>query len=113
MGRNARQYWKNEQGFRRLVHEEVGRLGKAAFVRAANALVPEIRAEHLTRSEKVGIRAQLYEKKEQKLVMDFLVHEGEKSTHVLNAVSPGFTCGPSFGAYVAREHLRLSVSSAG
>jgi L-2-hydroxyglutarate oxidase len=107
MGRNARQYWRNEQGFRRLVHEEVGRLSKAAFVRAANALVPEIRAEHLKRSEKVGIRAQLYDKKNQNLVMDFLVHEGEKSTHVLNAVSPGFTCAPSFAAYVAREYLRF------
>lgn len=109
MGRNARQYWKNEQGFRRLVHQEVGRLGKAAFVRAANALVPEIRPEHLKRSEKVGIRAQLYDKKNQNLVMDFLVRDGEKSTHVLNAVSPGFTCGPSFGAHVAREYLRLTA----
>ncbi|HEX7670495.1 MAG TPA: L-2-hydroxyglutarate oxidase [Polyangiaceae bacterium] len=107
MGRNARQYWKNEQGFRRLVHEEVTRISKTAFVRAANALVPTIRAEQIKRSEKVGIRAQLYDKKEQKLVMDFLVHEGPKSTHVLNAVSPGFTCGPSFGAHVVDQYLRL------
>jgi L-2-hydroxyglutarate oxidase len=107
LSRNARHYRKNEQGFRRLVHQEVGRLSKAAFVRAANALVPEIRAEHLKRSEKVGIRAQLYDKKNRNLVMDFLVHAGEKSTHVLNAISPGFTCGPSFAAYVAREYLRL------
>jgi L-2-hydroxyglutarate oxidase LhgO len=112
MSRNARQYWKNEQGFRRLVHEEVKRLSKAAFVRAANALVPEVRAEQIKRSQKVGIRAQLYDTKEQKLVMDFLVHEGPKSTHVLNAVSPGFTCGPSFGAYVVRQHLRLNQSPA-
>ena len=47
-----------------------------------------------------GIRAQLYDRKERALVMDFLVEPAERSVHVLNAVSPGFTC-----AFPFADHL--------
>ena len=35
-----------------------------------------------------GIRSQLLDRKEMKLVMDYVIEQGENSTHVLNAVSP-------------------------
>ncbi len=68
-------------------------------------LVPSTQSREIKRSKKVGIRAQLYSRKEQKLVMDFLLEKGESSTHVLNAISPGFTCGPSFASYVVDQAL--------
>ena len=34
------------------------------------------------------------------LVMDFLIEGDSGSLHVLNAVSPGFTCAMPFAAYV-------------
>jgi hypothetical protein len=34
------------------------------------------------------------------LVMDFVVENGENSTHVLNAVSPAFTCAFSFSKFI-------------
>ena len=41
-----------------------------------------------------GIRAQLVDTRSRSLVMDFCVekHENNRSLHILNTVSPGFTC---------------------
>lgn len=47
-----------------------------------------------------GIRAQLLDKEKSMLVMDFVIEAGEKSIHVLNAVSPAFTCSFIFAKYV-------------
>jgi hypothetical protein len=38
--------------------------------------------------------------KERKLVMDFAIEADAKSLHVLNAVSPAFTCAIPFARYV-------------
>ena len=47
-----------------------------------------------------GIRAQLVSKKSNELVMDFLIEHDDKSMHILNAVSPAWTCALSFSKYV-------------
>jgi (S)-2-hydroxyglutarate dehydrogenase len=94
------QYARNEQGFRQFAHTEALRFVKARFVAAARALVPGVGPEHLARSTKVGIRAQLLDRGTHRLVMDFLVESGERSTHVLNAVSPAFTSAFPFARLV-------------
>ena len=43
-----------------------------------------------------GIRAQLFDYKQKKLVDDFITEGDNKSFHVLNAVSPAFTCSIPF-----------------
>jgi L-2-hydroxyglutarate oxidase len=96
----VRQYASNKQGFRTLVHEEGRRFIKRYFADAARALVPRLKTEYLVPCTKVGIRAQLFDREKQELVMDFLVERGERSLHVLNAVSPGFTSAFSFARYV-------------
>lgn len=100
----AGQYASNKQGFRVFVHEEATRFLKPYFVRAARALVPALRGSDLEASEKVGIRAQLFDRKKRELVMDFLVERGERSVHILNAVSPGFTTAFAFSRYVVEEY---------
>ncbi|HCP72428.1 MAG TPA: FAD-dependent oxidoreductase, partial [Actinobacteria bacterium] len=46
------------------------------------------------------------------LIQDFLVEHSENSTHVLNAVSPGWTAGIPFGRSIAQSVLeRLSKTS--
>ncbi|MCR4318784.1 MAG: L-2-hydroxyglutarate oxidase, partial [Candidatus Brocadiaceae bacterium] len=50
-----------------------------------------------------GIRSQLLDKEEMKLVMDFVVEHGENSTHILNAVSPAFTSAFSFSKFIVDE----------
>ena len=46
---------------------------------------------HIKLSEKLGIRAQLFDKEKMLLVDDFISLNDDNATHVLNAVSPAFT----------------------
>ena len=48
-----------------------------------------MRVEEYKRWGEPGIRAQLLDIKSRKLEMDFVIEGDEKSTHILNAVSPG------------------------
>lgn len=89
--RILQQYVLNKQGFRRFAHRELLRCMKGRFAKAARALVPGLRSTDLARSDKVGIRAQLLDRRTHELVMDFVVEHAKHSTHVLNAVSPAFT----------------------
>ncbi|OLP16492.1 hypothetical protein BST81_21175 [Leptolyngbya sp. 'hensonii'] len=98
--RLIQQYLNNHQGFRQLVHEESIRFLKPYFAKAAQALVPNLRSEHLLKSDKIGIRAQLLNLQTQELVMDFLVDYTPNSIHILNAVSPAFTSSFSFAKFV-------------
>lgn len=98
--RIAQQYVRNNQGFRRLVHQESLRFLRRYFAQAAQALTPDIRPAHLLACDKVGIRAQLLDTRSKELVMDFLIERTPNSTHVLNAVSPAFTSSFAFAKLV-------------
>lgn len=52
-----------------------------------------------------GIRAQLVHLPTGKLEQDFVVRNYLNSTHILNAVSPGWTSSIPFGSYVAEEFV--------
>ena len=91
LGDLATQWWRNTGGFRRYAREQALHGLKPMFVKAAQALVPGLRSEHLIQSDKVGIRAQLYDRKSGTLIQDFKLEHGASSTHVLNAISPAFT----------------------
>ena len=87
----ARQYLANQGGFRRYVHEQAFLALPPLLLRAAQELIPAVRAEHVELSQKVGIRSQLFNTSSQRLEDDFLCLPGPSSTHVLNAISPAFT----------------------
>ena len=91
LGDLASQWWRNADGFRRYAHEQALHGLKPMFLRAAKALIPSIRNEHLIPSQKVGIRAQLYDRTSRTMVQDFRLEKGVHSTHVLNAISPAFS----------------------
>ena len=61
------------------------------FLNAVKTIIPKIEMIHIERSSKVGIRPQLYDKDKKELVQDFVMLEGENSTHIVNAISPAFT----------------------
>ena len=63
-------------------------------------MVPNLKSEDLIAHAKVGIRAQLYDKQKNELVMDFLIDKTQNETHVLNAVSPAFTSSFSFAKLI-------------
>ena len=50
-----------------------------------------------------GIRAQLFHRKERRMLMDFYLEGDDRSLHVLNAVSPAFTCAFPFAEFVMDE----------
>lgn len=73
------------------VHEQAFEWLPKKFLSAAQAIVPKLKMDHIQRSDKVGIRPQLYNKKTHELVQDFIMLDGPDSTHVINAISPAFT----------------------
>ena len=84
-------FLENRNGFRRYVFEQSNLFIPQILINSARELIPEIKLSQIKKSEKVGIRAQLYNIKEKKLVDDFLCIKNDNSLHILNAISPAFT----------------------
>jgi L-2-hydroxyglutarate oxidase LhgO len=74
---------------------------KNVFVDAAQSLVPAVEPEDFRKSY-AGIRAQIV-RDDGTLIKDPLFEHGPRSTHVLNAVSPGLTSSLPFGEHLADE----------
>ncbi|MBO9536974.1 L-2-hydroxyglutarate oxidase [Herbaspirillum sp.] len=101
----VRQFSAGRDGFRRLAMQEGRRYFKKWFAEAASAILPRLRPEHLLPTDKVGIRAQMLDTETGKLVNDFLVESGERSTHVLNAISPAWTSSFPFARHVCDNFI--------
>jgi L-2-hydroxyglutarate oxidase len=102
---SAIQFARNTNGFRRLAVIETGKLLKGRFVKAVQRLIPAVRPEHLLPCTKVGMRAQLYDSSSGQLMNDFLVQRGPQSIHVLNAISPAWTCSMPFASFACDRFL--------
>ena len=87
-------------GFPRLAAEETLKYFRARLVKLAGTLLEGVKLENYRHWGKPGIRAQLLNIKTRKLEMDFVVQGDAKSLHVLNAVSPAWTCSGPFAKYV-------------
>ncbi|MDE1921181.1 MAG: L-2-hydroxyglutarate oxidase [Candidatus Omnitrophica bacterium] len=98
-------YLTNAFNFRSLAHEEMRKYNKEYFISLAASMVRHIDPQGFTEWTKPGIRAQLLDKQELKLVQDFVVEGDHKSIHVLNAVSPAFTCAFPFARYVVDQYV--------
>jgi len=99
--------------FRRLAWEEIQKNSRKVMVGLAQRLADGVLTSHYRRWGKPGIRAQLMDLDKKTLVMDFLLEGDERSLHVLNAVSPGFTCAMPFADYVGeRVEAHLSGRAA-
>jgi len=88
-----------------LVASEAPKVMKRSIVQAAAKLVPSVNTKDFKRWGPAGVRAQLVHRDSGKLEMDFIVREGERSTHVLNAVSPAWTSSFAVGDYVSEKVL--------
>jgi L-2-hydroxyglutarate oxidase LhgO len=86
--------------FMRLAWEEIRKYSRARMVSLASALARGVKIEHYRQWGKPGIRAQLLDIKKKKLEMDFVLEGDDRSFHILNAVSPGFTCCLPFSRFV-------------
>ena len=91
---------KADFDFRRLAYEEIRKYSRSQLVRLASSLAEGIDLSAYKSWGRPGIRAQLMDTRTNSLVMDFH-HEGDsKSFHILNAVSPGWTCAMPFADYM-------------
>ncbi|MEU6577666.1 L-2-hydroxyglutarate oxidase [Streptomyces sp. NPDC046805] len=95
----ARQHWRYGMGeLRRSV-------SKAAFADAVRRLLPAVRDGDLVPATP-GVRAQAV-LRDGTLVDDFLIREGARTVHVLNAPSPAATASLPIGREVARRALTV------
>lgn len=86
--------------FRQLAFEEVRKYSRAVLAKRAAELVSQVYPGNYKTWGRPGIRAQLLNIRTRKLEMDFILEGDKKSMHVLNAVSPAFTCALPFAQYV-------------
>jgi L-2-hydroxyglutarate oxidase len=83
-----------------LVRTELPKYSRRVLADQAARLVPSVRAADFTTRGRPGVRAQLFDTINRRLEMDFVVRPGERSTHVLNAVSPAWTSALAVAAHV-------------
>ncbi|MDR1455020.1 MAG: hypothetical protein LBJ01_05150, partial [Tannerella sp.] len=89
--------------FRSLALREPRKYLPRFFYKGAWELVKELRPGEIRSCDKVGIRNQLTDRRNQSLIMDFLSTRDERGFHVLNAVSPGFTSSMSPARFLSNE----------
>jgi len=94
-------FLKNSFNFRSLALNEMKNYNKKTFIQKAKEMVKSINNNFTPLP--AGIRAQLLNKNTNELVQDFIIEHTLNSTHVLNAVSPAFTCSFAFAEYVIEE----------
>ena len=90
-----------DKNLRSLAINEYKKLSKKRLVQNASSLLNVNHSHQDYDWYPAGIRAQLYDIKTKSLEMDFKLENLEDSIHILNAVSPAFTCAFTFGRYVA------------
>eukprot|EP00753_Platysulcus_tardus_P008815 PLAT1653.2.p1 GENE.PLAT1653.2~~PLAT1653.2.p1 ORF type:complete len:434 (-),score=162.07 PLAT1653.2:54-1295(-) len=88
--------------FRGLALDEMKMYYKPNMAREASKMVPGLTAAHFPRylTDRAGIRAQLVDLNKRTLVTDFCMEGDNKSFHVLNAISPAWTCSRPFTQHV-------------
>lgn len=91
----AMKYWRVGAG------EMWRSFSKAAFVKALQRLVPDIRSEHLVTAP-AGVRAQAVAR-DGKMVDDFLIDESDRIINVGNAPSPAATASLNIGKVIAEK----------
>ncbi len=81
---------------------EIPKLLTSNLVGTASELVPCAKEVKKWSRKGPGIRGQLINSNSGELLQDFLLEHNQSSTHVLNAVSPGWTASLPFGRHIAQ-----------
>jgi len=98
-------FFTNSFHFRNLAINEIKKYNRKHFVGLAKKLTKKIDEDLFNEWLRPGIRAQLLNKKTLELEMDFVVEGDSKSLHLLNAVSPAFTCSFSLARFLVEEKI--------
>ncbi len=90
----------NDFGFRKLAVTELSKYYRPRMVKLASSLLSGVDNKTYRRWGRPGIRAQLFDLRNRRLEQDFCFEGDQNSFHVLNAVSPAFTCSIPFCEYL-------------
>jgi L-2-hydroxyglutarate oxidase LhgO len=88
-----------------IARSEFPKYSSRFLIRESSKLVPSASLVSGWKVKPPGIRSQLVNRTTGELVQDFLLEKGPHSTHILNAVSPGWTSALPFGKYIANQVL--------
>jgi L-2-hydroxyglutarate oxidase len=101
--RQAGLFFSSNFDFKRLAWEEIQKYSRGHLVSLASNLLRGVRKSQYKKWGPPGIRAQLLDIRGKKLEMDFVLENDDQSMHILNAVSPAFTCAFPFAEYVCQK----------
>lgn len=91
--------------FRKLAFQEISKYHRPTLVKLALDMVQSIDKKRFDTWSTPGIRAQLLDVRNRKLVQDFVVEGDKKSLHILNAVSPAFTASFAFARWIVDHYV--------
>ncbi len=103
LGIEAGLFLRNDFEFREIAVEELQKYLRSVLAKQGALLVDGTPMDSFRTWGRPGIRAQLFHKKERKMLMDFVLEGDDRSLHILNAVSPAFTCALPFAEFVLDE----------
>ena len=95
----------NSHDFGVILKSEWPKIFQRLLVKESSKLVPSATGVRKWHRKPPGIRAQLVHLPTGKLEQDFIVTSQANATHILNAVSPGWTSAVPFGKYIAETHV--------
>lgn len=103
-GWETKLFLTNAFNFRSLAFEEIRKYQRSHLINLVRPMVKHLDESVFDAWARPGIRAQLLHKTSLKLLQDFVVEGDANSVHVLNAVSPAFTCSLPFGQWVVETY---------
>lgn len=95
----------NSFNFRALFFEETKKYNKKYLIGLAEKMLNDIDITKFKNWTTPGIRAQLLNTETLELVQDFVIEGDENSIHILNAVSPAFTCSFPFSKWIVDTYV--------
>jgi L-2-hydroxyglutarate oxidase LhgO len=103
---NIELFRQDYKGYINLATEEIRKYFKKYMVANAARMATDVEDRMFSKWGSPGIRAQLLNMNTHMLVNDFVFEGDDKSTHILNAVSPAFTCSFPFAEYVVNDIVK-------
>ena len=101
---DAALFFQNSK-FREVALTEPRKYLKSCFFQDAAKLVKQLEFTDIEPSDKAGIRPQLVDWRSKELVMDFMLVADGGAVHILNPISPAFTCSMYLAETVVKGHF--------
>ncbi|MDR1350351.1 MAG: L-2-hydroxyglutarate oxidase [Zoogloeaceae bacterium] len=103
----------DSEGYRQQAWQEGRRYFRRGFLEAVQALLPNVRAEHLAPAAKVGLHPRLFDRLRGVLLKDFVIEQDARSLHILGATSPAWTSAFPFARHICERIENSTVASRG